>query len=79
MTNGSLFWTRSSRKSASEKDNTGLVIEVTCEQDSLTSQVLFLFSRPFKGTLEYALDYGIVVVPLYANLGSGEKISVPGS
>jgi hypothetical protein len=82
MTNGSLSRTRSSGKSASEKDNTGLAIEVTCEQDSLASRVLFFSLRPFKlappamtwitlweGILEYVLD-GIYVVPPYADLGS---------
>ena len=47
-TNGSLSQIRSSGKSASEKDSTGLATTVTWEQESLTSRVLFLSSRPFK-------------------------------
>ena len=92
MTNGSLSRTRSYSKSASKKDNIWLAVEVTCEQDSLASRVLFLSSRPFKlappamtwmiplgGILEYVLDYGIYVVLLCADPGSGEEISMPGS
>jgi hypothetical protein len=48
MTKGSLSRIRSSGRSASEKDNTGLAAAVTWEQESLTSRVLFLSSRPFK-------------------------------